>query len=129
MRYWSIIILISIIFLAVAFWGWWGFGCDDEIQQKVDSPNGKFEAVVYYRDCGATTSIATHVGIKRNGLFSEFDSVLVIDGKPVIALRWIGNEALEVESNYPLLRSNDDIYTFKENFDGIRINYISLKKE
>ncbi|REF00439.1 hypothetical protein DFJ69_5975 [Thermomonospora umbrina] len=73
------------------------------------SPTGEWRAVVYARDCGATTSAATHVSIvpHRDGAPREPGNVLVADhdhrpvpadavGGPRVTVTWIGADRLRV---------------------------------
>ena len=42
------------------------FLCDNEIVTQLPSPDEKYKAVVFVRDCGATTTWSTHVSLIRS---------------------------------------------------------------
>ena len=82
-------------------------GCDDlcggEVWKTVRSPDGERMAVVYERDCGATTSAAVNVTVvpAREGFKpkEKGDVMIADDGHhPAVSLqvepRWEGNDRL-----------------------------------
>lgn len=84
--------------------------CSDEQVAKYPSPSGLFEARVYVRDCGATTSWATHVTMTRKQKFFPDITTLVFvaDGNhgaaplgpangPEVRLRWQDENTLVVD--------------------------------
>ncbi len=86
--------------------------CGESIINKITSPNGKFEAVIFERNCGATTAFSTHVAIVRNDSSLQQEqkrrSFFVADcdrgkapagpeGGPEVRLRWISNNQLEIQ--------------------------------
>ena len=44
-----------------------GDGCSNEVVARVASPDGEREAVMFQRDCGATTGFSTQVSILERG--------------------------------------------------------------
>ncbi len=42
-------------------------GCGNEVVSRVDAPGGQLSAVMFQRDCGATTGFTTQVSILRPG--------------------------------------------------------------
>jgi hypothetical protein len=62
--YWSLYWVIFLI--AVGVIGWYSihrFLCSNEIINTVKSPGGSYEAIVYVRNCGATTGFSTQISI------------------------------------------------------------------
>lgn len=41
--------------------------CQDTVVSKHSSPDGRFVAVVFYRNCGATTPFTTEISVMRSG--------------------------------------------------------------
>lgn len=67
------------------------FECVDKAQKEVPSPNGIYIATIFERDCGATTDFAAHVNLRPNREHfdgQKFSSVLILRGRPQIALEW-----------------------------------------
>ena len=88
--------------------------CGDEIINQISSPEGDFNAIIFERDCGATTSFSTHVALMPNNKPSSSTvrnrkrSVVVADcnhnaapqgpgGGPEMRLRWLSNKKLEIQ--------------------------------
>jgi hypothetical protein len=76
-------------------------GCGNEILKEVRSPSGKTKAVVFQRDCGATTGFSTQVSVLRSDqqLPNEGGNVFVADtdhgkapsgpgGGPIVEASW-----------------------------------------
>ena len=72
--------------------------CDNEIRIVAPSPDGAHKAVVFIRNCGATTNFSTQVSILPARMASPRDkgNALVVDGQHILRLRWHGNDALEI---------------------------------
>jgi hypothetical protein len=76
--------------------------CGNSIIKSVKSPNGKYEAVVFSRDCGATTSFNTQVTIKlaNEDLPDEGGPILAIINDysdTGILISWINNRVLKIQ--------------------------------
>ncbi len=90
----------------------WGAGrqaglCDNTPLAEVPSPGGTRKAVVFQRDCGATTGFSTQVSVLAAGekLPNDGGNVFVADtdhgqapsgpgGGPVVEVVWLGEERL-----------------------------------
>ena len=59
------VLLIITIIGAVYMYIVWGLDdmCENEIVEELQAPNKKFKAVIFIRDCGATTGYSTQVSI------------------------------------------------------------------
>jgi len=105
--------------------------CDNSVVSTLTSPNGKTRAVVYNRDCGATTDFVTHVSILSSdeALNGNTKSLFAADsnkGKapaqrgtgPEIRVKWFSNTRLEIQHhpNVRVKRSSD-------RFNGVAISY------
>lgn len=90
--------------------------CGNEVFQEVLSPDGTYKAVVFQRDCGATTGFSTQVSILKasSQLANRAGNVFAIDGHPdwtQIRVRWDGNRAMNLD--YP---SGYDVSVQKSQF-------------
>jgi hypothetical protein len=108
--YWAVkIILGSAAVAIVAFVGYVAFlayimspMCENEVVADVSAPSGAARAVVFHRDCGATTKTSTQVSILqgRAALPEDGGNVYVADreggGAPSVEVRWAGDEALVI---------------------------------
>jgi hypothetical protein len=56
--------------------------CGNEVVYEVHSPNRKHKAIVFVRDCGATTDFSTHVSVVGEGqsLSNSAGNALIMDG-------------------------------------------------
>lgn len=72
--------------------------CGNSIKSEAQSPDGKYLATLFQRDCGATTDFSTIVNIRP--FDSKFNPdngiVLLIGGQPNVSLRWIANSSLQI---------------------------------
>lgn len=67
------------------------FGCGDSVVSESVSPNGQLVAVVFLRNCGATTGYSTQVSLRRSA--EPFDSekqspFLILDDDGKVVLSW-----------------------------------------
>lgn len=94
--------------------------CGNTIAQSMASPSGKTKAVVFSRDCGATTGFSTQVSIIPAGdtLPNEVGNALVLDGTVPIQLQWRSDAALAVSGI-------GEAQVFREESDvaGVRLSY------
>ncbi|MFH0783005.1 MAG: hypothetical protein V2B20_13800 [Pseudomonadota bacterium] len=91
--------------------------CGEMIIDKIPSPDGDFNAIVFERDCEATTSFSTQVALLRSRSTSSTTphdrkkSFFVADcnhnlapsgagGGPEVRIRWLSNNSLEIENHY-----------------------------
>ena len=83
----------------------WGGMCGNDVVARVPSPDGRLEAVVFQRDCGATTDFSTQVSVVRAGgsLPDAGGNLLVATGGPpgpgggpVVRAEWAGATRLRL---------------------------------
>lgn len=92
--------------------------CGNTICSSSLSPNKKYKAIVFQRDCGATTGFSTQISlIKANkNLPNKSGNIFIADGHPdktKIKLLWINNthimvshlEDLEIFKNEKLIKN------------------------
>ena len=84
--------------------------CTNDLIARIPSPDARYDAVVFQRDCGATTGFSTQVSILRSRDSLPSDSsgnVFVADtdhgkapagpgGGPSVDVRWTSPDSLEI---------------------------------
>jgi hypothetical protein len=76
--------------------------CGNELLSEARSPDGRYVAAVFERNCGATTPYVRIVSLRQAG--DEFDSdqdsdwVLTTRNQPNVIAQWDGNAKLRVSS-------------------------------
>lgn len=73
--------------------------CADTVKAEAPSPDGRYVATVFERDCGATTDFSTHVSLREAD--EPFDPstqtrVLTVAGKAAVDVEWSTEGALSV---------------------------------
>ena len=84
--------------------------CGNEVLKEVASPSGKMKAVIFQRDCGATTGFSTQVSVisKDEKLRDEGGNAFAADtnhgdapsgqgGGPVVEVSWLSENELLVK--------------------------------
>ena len=108
-----------------------GSMCGNQVISETKSPDGSFEAVVFQRDCGATTGFSTQVSIFRSWLprGSSSGNVFVSDtnrgaapagigGGPEISVNWQSSNELVI-SHHPKVR----IYLSEPQWGSVKVKY------
>jgi len=107
-------------------------GCANEVLSRATSPDGKRVAVVFERDCGATTDFSTQVSIlPLNKTFgkSEPGNTFICDsdhgqapvgpgGGPELNVQWVGEHDLKITCH-----RRARVFRKEEWFDGVSITY------
>jgi len=110
--------------------------CGNQIVTEQVSPNKKYKAVVYVRDCGATTGFSTQVSILRNNKKlrdDESGNVLTLSdhyygqyknyyGGAEVKVMWITNNKLLVHFD-----SKAEAGIKKNKIDGIEVAYEQIQ--
>lgn len=94
------IVLVSVFVLAVCGLATLFIfqGCEDTIKADVRSPDGKYTATVYERDCGATTDFSTIVSVREGFAKFKGDALgpVIVEGQHRIDVIWDGNTRLRL---------------------------------
>ena len=78
--------------------------CEESNQGQTLSPDRRYIATVFVRDCGATTGYVTHVNLRkatdvfmadRGGVIAT-GQVVTIKGVALVTAKWVKNAELEV---------------------------------
>jgi hypothetical protein len=117
-----IAVILSIVLLVIVFKD---KGCDISMIQTSYSPDGKYLAKVFIRDCGATVGFVPEVKLSRAGSPELFDKK-VFSGYHTrdIHVAWAKETELEIYSPC----AKEDIYLFKEHFQAVNIKHVRLLK-
>jgi hypothetical protein len=91
--------------------------CGDERITDATSPDGRFLARSFVRNCGATTSCAAHVEIReKSAWFQSAHTVFVAEGVMDPSVSWVGPRQIAITCNgCPSLRSS------VSEWDGIQV--------
>jgi hypothetical protein len=95
----SLVSFIAIVLISQSCKSIPSFDCNDEIKVESKSPEGKYTATLYERDCGATTDFSTIVSLRSssNKFSGEEGRIFVIKGRPQIKITWRESISLQVE--------------------------------
>ena len=121
--YYGIVTLFAFAFsLITCVGGMFDDMCGNEISQEILSPNGKLKAVIFTRNCGATTGFSTQISLlpKTQKLLNSGGNIFTTDwyGQPPIEVNWVSNEQLIIK--YP---REAKTFTKETDFDDITIKY------
>lgn len=86
------------LFIGSSLMGCAELACSSKETSRATSPDGRVDAVVVERDCGATTRVATRVQLVPKGREVSGDKglVFVADELAGFELRWIEQSKLEL---------------------------------
>jgi len=96
-------------------------GCDVTTKEKVVSPNRDLIAVVFEKNCGATTPENTQIGIQRSSSRSpenDLTPFVVVHGHHRLAIKWLDNDHIEIT-----LPKNDKVYRQNSHAEGVSVTY------
>lgn len=121
----SLMTFVGLLFLA---------GCSDSCAttpvKTLKAPDGLHTAVIFQRDCGATTDFSTHISILKDGYgLSRSGNAFVADadhgaaitgdwGGPWVDIEWVASDHLVVR-----YAENSRIFEQDNQVSGIRISY------
>lgn len=127
--YYGIIIFFALAFgLFTCVGGFFEDMCGNKILQELPAPQGKWKAVIFSRNCGATTGYSTHVSIlpTTQPLTNSAGNVLITDiyaSSPAdeslpLEVQWLGRDTLAIR--YPAAAKS---FTKAMHFEEISIHY------
>lgn len=78
--------------------------CGNYPYASIESPDTNYKAVIFQRDCGATTGFSTQISILpvNKTLKNESGNIFTMDGHPeevAPLLKWLDNSTLKVSIN------------------------------
>jgi len=85
--------------------------CGNTVSKMVLSPNGALKAVVFQRDCGATTGFSTQVSVlsAQTTLRNDGGNVFVEDTGSNVDVTWQGNRSLRIQHQPTPFKSEKQI--------------------
>lgn len=89
------------------------------MDKEIPSPDGEHVALVFHRDCGATTDFNTQVGLRdhERDFDPEVGRVVTVAGLYKMTVTWSSNKRLVVSM------PNDKVYAQLTKWNGIDIDY------
>ncbi len=112
-------------------------GCGNDVLDRVASPTGSHKAVVFQRDCGATTDFSTQVSVldPQADLDNSAGNVFVADanqglapsgpgGGPVVTVQW-STPLLLVISHHETAR----VFKAESRIGAIEIRYEAIARQ
>ena len=73
-------------------------GCGNEVASAIESPLGSHIAVIFNRNCGATTGFNTQLSVlaKGDAVPNEAGNTFIADGSLALRARWVSESELVV---------------------------------
>jgi hypothetical protein len=73
--------------------------CSDDVKANSSSPDDKYIATLYERNCGATTDFTTIVNLRssKEKFDSEKGDIVIIEGRRQVNILWKDERTLQVE--------------------------------
>jgi hypothetical protein len=109
------------------YWAVGEFMCGTQIFAEVYSPNDKYKAVIFERNCGATTNFSTNVSVLRaeDSLPNRPGNVFQIDGHPdwtLVRATWAAPRSLLItyEDDYEVWHQES---FFRDFLTGVTVEY------
>lgn len=78
--------------------------CASRVVEEIRSPDGLRRALLFTRDCGATTSVSVHVSVIpfNHVLENEGGNLFIatVEGTPMAQARWLDNRTIEISHHH-----------------------------
>ena len=110
--------------------------CRNQVLEELASPSGKMKAVIFQRDCGATTGFSTQISVlsKDEKLPEEGGNVFVADtnrgeapsgqgGGPVVEASWVSENELLIKHD-----ARARTFQHEQSLGNVRILYETFTK-
>jgi uncharacterized protein DUF5412 len=95
--------------------------CANTVVREVTSPDGRYTATAFIRDCGATTSYSPQVYLRRAGESAgTTGNVFVGNRSDEIEISWASAKELVISSSCQVVRR-------EEEHEGIKITFNPLR--
>jgi hypothetical protein len=106
--------------------------CANKPQQSATSPDGAHQAVLFQRDCGATTGFTTQVSVVRAGEAAQGKGNVLITDHAEKAAAWGGPwaEVKWVEPRHLLVKFDRTARVFEKesSVKGVRVSFESVSR-
>jgi hypothetical protein len=115
----KMLIFLALVFLSTNGCTALSDDCEDTIRTSAVSPDGKYIATVYERDCGATADLSIIVNLrdastKFNGREGR---VFIVKGQPQVDIGWNDKTSLKIAC------SSTNIFKQEKSWQDISISY------
>ncbi len=97
--------------------------CENTVKSEIRSPDGKYVATLFERNCGATTDFSTIVNLRESSVKFKGDDlgIFIVKGVHALDLVWNGNTKLRLECHdCPA----DDIFKQERSWRDIEISLV-----
>ena len=73
--------------------------CENTVKSEIHSPDSKYVATLFERNCGATTDFSTIVNLRESSASFKDDDlgIVIVKGQHKLDLVWDGNTKLQLE--------------------------------
>jgi hypothetical protein len=125
---------VGTIAVFIYFFPPFGDMCGNQVLKEYPSPSGKLKAVVFERDCGATTGFSTQVSIIQAGSVLENEGANLfsadtdhdrapsgVGGGPEIKFRWLTDSSAELQ-HHSLVR----IFRAETKVKGVQVAFATF---
>lgn len=105
--------------------------CSEMVKDELVSPDGRVTAVLFERNCGATTNFLSHINLRsssmkfKNTEFGTIDDggVFACQGRPEILFKWVNSANLQIICKD--CSSKDPFLVKESRWQDITITYIT----
>ena len=113
--------LLPIAFMFIVSTGCFKEPCANEVLDEVPSPDRNLKAVVFVRNCGATTGLSTQVSVLGidEVIENEPGNVFIIEPDGDVNAKWISASSLELE--HP---ARTEVFRQMSEYRGTEITYL-----
>ena len=95
--------------------------CSNTIKSEITSPDGKYVATAFIRDCGATTDFSPQVHVRPSGeRLAETGNVFVGDHSDKVEIEWLSASHLVIYSDCVVVRHDS-------NYHGVTIEHKNVR--
>lgn len=118
-------VLIPILFIIFSSTGCFqSFDCGEEIEKEISSPDGKYTATLFERNCGATTSFIPHINLRESNKKFKEDNLNRVEEGYIKTPGTIENLTINWENNKTLKIKCPTCDSFKSaNWNDVNIIY------
>jgi hypothetical protein len=113
--------LFILVLLVPGLQGCTGSGCDNVVSKVATSPSGSHSAVVFSRECGATSGFSTQVSVIRGGsrLPDDGGNTLILGDQVEVGLTWSGDGDLIIAYS-----SSSEAFRKESMVAGVGVRYV-----
>jgi hypothetical protein len=96
------------------------FACENEVVDTITSPSGKIKAVMFGRNCGATTGFNTQVSIvdADDDVPDDGGNVMIVDDEVPLRIQWISDDELSIAG-----WRKTQVFKQEATVNGVQIRY------